>query len=65
MAGREFRVHAEIAAELAIDHDPAAQAKRSQDIVENVDRRSPSAYVCGVSINLSGTPIILANGRLA
>jgi hypothetical protein len=64
MPRREFRVDAEVAAEFAVDHHPAAQAKRPQYVVEDVYRRSPSAYVCGVSINLSGTQIILANPLL-
>lgn len=65
MAGRELRADAEVAAELAVDHHAAGQAQRTKDVVENVHRRPPPAYVCGVSINSSGKPVILASEQFA
>ena len=62
MVRRELRLHAIIAGEFAVDDHAAGQAKRTQDVVENVHRLRPrAAYVCGVSVNLSGKPVILAN----
>src|SRR5205085_2130419 len=55
MVRRELRQDAEVAAELAVDHHSAGQAQRAENVVEHVHLLPPPAYVCGVSINLSGT----------
>jgi hypothetical protein len=46
-----------------VDDHAASEPKGAQDVVENVHHVS-AADLCGVSINLSGNPIILANGVL-
>jgi hypothetical protein len=61
MGGREFGAHAIVAGELGIDDDAAGKAQRTEYLVENVHQCPLQAYVCGVSINLSGRQIILAN----
>ena len=66
MARREFGRDAEVAAELPIDDHAASEAKRAQDVIQNVHRRRlRSAYVCGVSVKLSGKPVMLANESLS
>ncbi len=60
MVGRELGQHAEIAGQISVDHDSAGQAKRAQDLVENVHRSPGGMRRSGVSVNLSGTAIILA-----
>ena len=61
MVGGELRQQAEIAGQLGIDHHAAGQAQRAKDVVQNVHERPLSEYVCGVSVKLSGTAVILAN----
>src|SRR4029079_1860623 len=65
MVRRELRADAEVTAEFPVDHHPAAQAQRAEDLVQNFHVQVPADGQSGVSIKLSGTPIILANCRLA
>src|SRR5262245_47227269 len=59
MLGREFGVDAKLSRKSAVDDDPASQPPRCQYLVENVH----GGPQIGVSVNLSGNPIILANRR--
>ena len=54
---RELGVHAEIAGQLGVDDHSARQAQRAENVRQNVHWKPES----GVSVNLSGSPIILAN----
>jgi hypothetical protein len=65
MVGRELRQDAEVAAERAVDHDSAGQPEGAQDFIEDVHARSLQSRRSGVSINLSGNPVILANRAVA
>jgi hypothetical protein len=53
---------AEIPGQLGVDDDPAGQAQRTENVRQYVHRRSPGRE-SGVSVNLSGSAIILANAR--
>jgi len=65
MVRGELRTDAEVTTELPVDHHSAAQAQRAEDLVQNFHVQVPAGGQSGVSIKLSGTPIILANCRLA
>ena len=62
MAGRELGRDAEVPAEFPVYDHASPKAKRAQDIVQNVHQRLRRAYVCGVSVKLSGKPVMFANG---
>ena len=61
MVRGELSQQAEIARQVGIDHHSTGQPERAQDLFERFHRVSRREYVCGVSVNLSGTPDILAN----
>ena len=62
MIGGELRQQAEVASQLAVDDHAAGQAKRSENIGQNV-HASPGSS--GVSVKLSGSPVIFATGGFA
>jgi len=61
MIGRELGEHAEVARQIGVDNDPTGQPERAQDLFKRFHEFPRREYVCGVSVNLSGTPDILAN----
>ena len=61
MVRGELRQQAKVACQVGVDHHPTGQPERAQDLFERFHELPRREYVCGVSVNLSGTPDILAN----